>query len=156
MNYTSVFYTGPGSKIFGTLRASIEDSSLTHLPNATYIEKETYFLCNNLPTVSSRPEKWRIWIDANYTSKSTPSPTSTMGMSPNLTKGTMVATKMNFIKPPTHGLLMDTQYQNNGNCGVRPSENSPQVIITEPIFKNLVNGQITSKKLDMFPSSVIT
>ena len=54
---------------------------------------------------------------------------------------------MDFVKPPTHGLLKDTQYQNNDNCDVRPSENYCQVIITEPIFTNLVNGQINAKTI---------
>ena len=58
----------------------------------------------------------------------------------------MMATKMNFFKTPTHVLLKDTQDQSNYNCGVSPSENVSQVIITEPIFTNLVNGQITAEK----------
>ena len=57
---------------------------------------------------------------------------------------------------PTHGLLKDTQDKNNGDFGVGPSKNAPQVIITQPIFKKSVNGSITAKKLDMFLSSGIT
>ena len=59
-----------------------------------------------------------------------------------------MATKMKFVNPPTHGLLKDTHDQKNGNCGVRPSENASQVIITQPIFKNSVNGQITAKTIE--------
>ena len=58
-----------------------------------------------------------------------------------------MANKMNFINPHPHGLLKDTQDQKNGNCGVRPSENASQVIITQHIFKNPVNGQITAKNI---------
>ena len=65
----------------------------------------------------------------------------------NLTKGTMMATKTNLIKPPTNGLLKDTQEQNNSNCGVSPSENASQVIITQPILTKLVNIQITAEKI---------
>ena len=72
-----------------------------------------------------------------------------MGMAPTLKKANMMATNMNFVNPPTHGLLKDTQTQNNVNYGVRPTENSFQVIITQPISKNLVNGQINAEKLDM-------
>ena len=75
--------------------------------------------------------------------------TSPMGMSPTLTKGTMMANNMNFVKLTTHGLLKDTQDQNSGNCGISPSENASQVIITQPTFTKLVNGQITSKKMYM-------
>ena len=73
-----------------------------------------------------------------------------MVMAHTLTKGTMMATKINFFNPTTHGLLKDTQDQNNGNCGVRPSENPFQVIITQPIFKNSVNGQINAKNWTWF------
>ena len=58
-----------------------------------------------------------------------------------------MANKMNFINPHPHGLLKDTQDQKNGNCGVRPSENASQVMITQPIFTNLVNGQITDREI---------
>ena len=71
-----------------------------------------------------------------------------MYMAPNFTKVNMMATKMNSVKPPTHGLFKDTQDQNNGNFGIRTSENSSQVIIAGPIFTNLVNGQITSKTIE--------
>ena len=81
--------------------------------------------------------------------------TSPMGMVHTLTKYTMMATKINFVKPPTNILLKDTQDQNNGNCGVRPSENPFQVIITQLIFTNSVNGKITAKKLDIVLSSGI-
>ena len=70
-----------------------------------------------------------------------------MGISHTFTKVTMMATKMNVVNPPSHGLLMDTQDQNNGKCGLRPSENSSQVIIAKPIFTNLENGQITVKTI---------
>ena len=72
-----------------------------------------------------------------------------MGMAPTLKKVTMMETKINFVKPSTHDLLKDTQDQNNVNYGVRPTENSFQVIITQPISKNLVNGQINAEKVDM-------
>ena len=61
-------------------------------------------------------------------------------------KVTMMSTKINFVKTPTHGLIKDSQYQKSVNCGVSTSENDPQVIITQPIFTNSVNGQITAKK----------
>ena len=70
-----------------------------------------------------------------------------MIIEPTLTTGTMMATNMNCLKPHIHGLIKDTQDQKNGNCGVRQSENSPQVIITQPIFTNLVNIQITARKI---------
>ena len=70
-----------------------------------------------------------------------------MGMAPTLKKANMMATNMNFVNPPTHGLLKDTQDQKNGNYGIRPSENASQVIITQPIFTNSLNGQITAKKI---------
>ena len=63
-----------------------------------------------------------------------------MGTTPTLTKGTMMDTRMNLVKPPTHDLLKDTQDQNNDNCGVRHSENTSQVIIPQPIFTKLVKG----------------
>ena len=37
-----------------------------------------------------------------------------------------MATKMNYVKPPTHDLTKDTQVQNNGNCGVRPKKMFPK------------------------------
>ena len=46
-----------------------------------------------------------------------------------------------------YGLLKDNQYQNNVNSGVRTSENDSKVIINQPIFTNLVNGQITAKTI---------
>ena len=48
-----------------------------------------------------------------------------MGTAPTLTKGTMMSTNMNFVKPPTYGLIKDTHDQKNGHCGIRPLENAP-------------------------------
>ena len=70
-----------------------------------------------------------------------------MVMVPTLTRGTMLSTKMNFSKTPTHGLLKNTQDQKNGNFVVRPSENASQVIITQPIFTNSINVQITARTI---------
>ena len=70
-----------------------------------------------------------------------------MGTAHTLIKVNMMATKMNFVNPPTHVLIKDTQDQNNGNYGIIPSEIASQVIITQPILTNLVNGQITVKKI---------
>ena len=70
-----------------------------------------------------------------------------MGMEHNLTKGIIMATNMNIFKLPTHGMLKDTQDQDNINCGVRPSENASQVITSQPIFTNLVNEQISAKTI---------
>ena len=70
-----------------------------------------------------------------------------MGTTNTLEKGTMMATKINFVKPTTHGLIKDNQDQKNDNCGVSKSENNSQVIITQPIFTNLVNGKITAKTI---------
>ena len=147
MTYTAIFLPGPGSIISVTLHTSMEYIYLPHLPNLTYIEKETYFLLINSLTAGSRPYNWRSWTNYEYTSKFTPSPTSPMGMAPTLTKGTMMDTRMNLVKPPTHDLLKDTQDQNNDNCGVRHSENSSQVIIPPPIFTKLVKGQIISGRI---------
>ena len=126
---------------------SMESTYLPHLPNSNYIEKDTYFLWRNFLTTGSCPENWRIWTDAEYIPKSTPSPTSTMGMANTLTRVTMMTNNMNFVKPTTHGLIKDNQDQKNENCGVSKSENTSQVIITQPIFTNLVNGKITAKTI---------
>ena len=71
-------------------------------------------------------------------------------MAHTLTKGTMMSTKINLVNPPTHGLLQDTQDQINGNFGVSPPENASKVIMTQPIFTNLVNGKITSNNRTWF------
>ena len=78
-----------------------------------------------------------------------------MVMAPTWTKGTMMSTKMIFFKPSNYGLLKDTRDQDNGNYGVKPSENASQVIINQPILTNLVNGKITVKTFDMVLSSGI-
>ena len=56
MNYTATFLPGTGSIISGNLHMIMEYNYLPHLPNSIYIEKETYFLWNNLLTAGSRPE----------------------------------------------------------------------------------------------------
>ena len=84
-----------------------------------HIEGDLFLMEKNV-TTGSRPDNWRSWTNANYTSKSTPSPTSPISTAHTFTNGTMMATKMNFINPPTHGLTKDTQVQKNGNFGVSP------------------------------------
>ena len=64
-----------------------------------------------------------------------------------MAKGTIMATNMNSVNPPNHDLIKDTQDQKNCNCGVRFLENSPQVIIPQPIFKNLVNKHVIAKEI---------
>ena len=59
-----------------------------------------------------------------------------MGKAPTLKNGTIMATKMNYINPPTNGLIKDNQVQKNVDGGLRRQENAPQVIITQPIFTN--------------------
>ena len=86
MTYMTIFYPGTGSRIFGTLHKSMEYPYLTPITNLNYIENETYFLWKNSPTTGSRLDNWRIWTDADYTSKLTPSTTSSIIMAHTLKK----------------------------------------------------------------------
>ena len=149
MTYIGILFPSPVSRISGALHTIMEYPYLLRLPNSTYIEKENYLLWNNSLTEGSRPDNWRSLTDADYTSKYRPSPTSPMGMEHTLKKGTMMFTNIIFVKLPTHGLLKDTQDQNNGNCGTRPSENASQVIITQHILTKLVNGNMNAKTLEI-------
>ena len=119
MTYTETFYPGIVSITFGTLHTSMEYTYLPQILNLNYIEKETYLSWNNFITEGSHPDNWRILIDEYYTSKFTPSPISPMGLARNLKKCTMMVTKMNFVKWPTHILLKDIQDQKNIYWGVK-------------------------------------
>ena len=136
MIYTATFFTGVESIVFRMSHISTESIHPPHLTNFTYIYKDTSFLWKDLLTASSLPDHWRIWSNADYTLKSTPSPTSPMGMASTLKKCTMMVTMINSIKPPTHGLTKDTQGLMNGNFGVSLWSKAPQMIITQPIFTN--------------------
>ena len=109
MTHAATLLNSTGSIIYGNLHTSMEYTYLSHLPNSTYIEKETYFLWNNSLTSVSRPDNWRSWTDSNYNSIFTPYTTSQMGMAPTMTKFNMMATNINSVQPTTHGLLKDTQ-----------------------------------------------
>ena len=112
------FYPSTASKIIRTLHISMEYTYLTHIPNSTYIEKYTSFLCNNALPLGSLPDNWRIWTDANYTYKFTTYLTSPMGTAPTLRECNMMSTNMNSINLTTHGLTKDTQGHNDGNCDI--------------------------------------
>ena len=120
MTHAATLLHSTGSRIYGNLHTSMEYTYLPHLPNSTYIEKETYFLWNDSLTSVSRPDNWRSWTDADYIYNFTPFSKSTTGKAPTITKVTMMAMKENYINPPTHGLTKDTQVQKKVNCGVTP------------------------------------
>ena len=136
MTYTETFYPGIVLITFGTLHTSMESTYPHHIPNLTYIKYDNSFLWKNSITAGLIPDNWRSQTNAEYTSKFTPYPKCPMGKATTLKNGTIMATKMNYINPPTNGLIKDNQVQKNVDGGLRRQENAPQVIITQPIFTN--------------------
>ena len=120
MTYKATFSPGPVSIIFGTFHTGMESSYSPHLPNLTFIDKETPFLWENSLTAGSHPDNRISQNYADYTYKFTPYPESPMGTETTLTTGNMMATKMNYVNPPNHGLTKETQGKKNENYCVRP------------------------------------